>query len=165
MFPGAQFPCTWAAGEVRKDLPGEAAKGKQRSSPEGMQQSALLVLLSTDLCAWHTGRSNKQKHWSLEQRKVYFGTRKGGWVAHAPKALNSLKYFSKTCLKESEGGDFWLLRASWCGNPLFLLLSMYVRSLCSCKPPTRQRQILFSALQVFISTWMEKCYTHRSQIL
>ena len=50
-----------------------------------------------------------------------------------------------------------LLQTSWYQNPLVLHTSTNVLSPCSCKPPTRQ--LLLSVLQLFISIWMENCYT------
>ena len=37
------------------------------------------------MCLAHM-RPNKWKHWSLEQRKVYFRTKQGEMVAYGPKA-------------------------------------------------------------------------------
>ena len=56
-----------------------------------------------------------------------------------------------------------VIPASWCQNPLLLKLSTQVRSGCSCKPPAGQ--MLFSALQLFISMWMEKCCIFKDQSL
>lgn len=112
-------------GKWEKIFQEKLQKGSKEVAQKGCSRSALLVLLSTDLCAWHTGRSNKPKHWSLEQRKVYFGTMKGEWVAHAPKALNSLKYFSKTCLKARWGRGL-LVVASFLVWESFVLAAAHV---------------------------------------
>ena len=51
------------------------------------------------LCAWHTVRPNKLKHWSLEQREVYCMTKQGQHVAHAWKNPNSLMVFREVFLQ------------------------------------------------------------------
>ena len=45
-------------------------------------------------------------------------------------------------------GQGWLLQTSWCWNPLFLQLSIWARSSCSYKPPTKH-VILCSATFYF----------------
>lgn len=62
-------------------------------------QNTLTMLLNANSCPQHTARPNEQKHWSLEQRKIYFRAVQGEWVAHAPKSPNSWKGFSKPLLK------------------------------------------------------------------
>ena len=87
------------------------------------------------LCAWHTVRPNKPKHQSLELRKIYCRVMQGdGWIVSLNAKL--LKEFQQSTFKGKvrEGHD-WLLPSSWYRNPLFLQLSMWVRSWCLCKPP------------------------------
>ena len=69
-----------------------------------------------------------------------------------PPRKNSkfLEGFQQSTFKgQVSEGHGELLQTSWCWNPLFLQLSMQVRSQRSCKLPARQ--MLFSVLQIFIS--------------
>ena len=72
----------------------------------------------------------------------------GSKVPELPEGFQQSRF--KGQVREGHG---WWLQSSWCRNPLFLQLSMWVRSWCSCKPP--RRQMLFSVLQLFISIWMD----------
>ena len=68
------------------------------------------------------------------ERKVLAGPRMetGGrcpTLPELPKGLNG-----KAFVKSGEGGVSWLMRASWCKDPL----STQVRPRCSCKPLTRK---------------------------
>ena len=86
-----------------------------------------------------------------------------GWVTRDP--LNpqlfegvSAKHF-KGKVKEQHG---WLLRTSWCQNPLFLQLSLEFNSGWSCKLPTRQ--MFFSVLR-FFNIYMNAKVTLKGQSL
>ena len=60
------------------------------------------LLLNTSSCARHTMRPNKQKRWSLEQRKVYSRTMQGEWVNQND---NPPQY---SCLENSmDRGAWW----------------------------------------------------------
>ena len=83
---------------------------------------------------------NKPKHWSLEERKVYWRAMQGDKWLVIPTSLKYPKHLEPKFQSIFKGkvreGSGWLLQNSWWGNP-FLQLSTEVRSGCSCKPPTR----------------------------
>ena len=108
------------------------------------------MLLSASLCAWGTVRPNKPKHLSLEPRKVYCKETGGS----CPQNCELLKDFGKALLNtRGKKSNF-----SCCN---FLVWESFVLTAgcphrsghCSCKSPTRQ--MLFSALHLLTSIWMD----------
>lgn len=86
-------------------------------------------------------------------------SRQRRWGSSVPKTILPKLGFFYT--KSGGGLAFW--QTSWCQNPLFLSLSMWVWSPCSQRPLTRQMS--FSALRFFISIRIEKCSTFKGQSL
>ena len=69
------------------------------------------------------------KCWSLKKRKVYCRSPQGEWVAHVSENLELPEGLQQSIFKSKvKKGHGWLLQTSWCRNPLFLLLSTFVRS-------------------------------------
>ena len=121
-----------------------------------------MLLRPSPYCWPHDRPRNRETScWGKEEWLFQKASRRRRWTSVPKNPLTWVRIQASFILKGEGCG--WLLQTSWCQNPLFLHLSMQVRSWCSCKPPTRQT--LFSVQQLFISIWMEKCYTFKGQSL
>ena len=72
------------------------------------------VLSNTSLCARHSGRLSKLKHWSLKQRKIYHGANQREWVACAQKTCTPWWFLGRSFI-----GKLWDEGCRLCG---FLLI-------------------------------------------
>ena len=110
------------------------------------------MLPNTSSCGHNAREAKQTKCWSLEQRKFYFkDLEEGGWHMY-PKTPDSLKGFSKTFLRQSEG------RASSAVARL-LLAGILCSHSWPCRSgrgvPVNDQGKCFFILKAFIVIWRE----------
>ena len=133
------------------------------SNPRKSQTRGTKILLSpSSYCSpqarpvnWETSCWGKN---SIFTRKASQPRRQ--WSCFPKNHGSGLRILAFLMLKGEGCG--WLLQISWSESFVLAAVPTDQVKTCSYKPPTRQ---MFSLLQLFISVWMEKCYTVKGHSL